>query len=106
MKNQCKSIDIDEKLIIRTCDFYGARFLARAAENACGVYFHSNTNELVIRATDRFPMPYERAIVLASGLLPVGGTVDDTWCLRYSNVSCEFATLLSDKLDLQLRVIE
>ena len=97
---------IDEKLTIRTSDFYGARFLARSADNACGVYFHLNTNELVVRAADRFPMPYERALVLTSGLLPVGGTVNDTWCLRYSNVSNEFATLLCGKLGLQLRVIE
>jgi len=51
-------------------DFYGLRFLARVSLGLCRAAYREEQHQLVVPAADRWPMPYERALVLASGLLP------------------------------------
>lgn len=51
-------------------DYYGLRFLARSAIGACRVHHDEDTATLIAPVADRWPMPYERALVLASGRLP------------------------------------
>ncbi len=51
-------------------DYYGLRFLARGTVGACRALHDEETATLVVPVADRWPMPYERALVLASGRLP------------------------------------
>lgn len=51
-------------------DYYGLRFLARSSRGLCRAAYRSEQRQLVIPMADRWPMPYERALVLAGGLLP------------------------------------
>lgn len=51
-------------------DFYGLRYLARAQCGLCQTVYHSSSQQLVIPISDRWPMPYERVLVLARGALP------------------------------------
>jgi hypothetical protein len=51
-------------------DYYGLRFLARSAVGACRAFHDEEAATLVLPVADRWPMPYERALVLASGRLP------------------------------------
>ena len=85
-------------------DWYGLRFLAY---NAAGRYFEvkydSSANEILIPIEERWPMLYERAMVLASGMLP-SQSKDFRW-LKYSNVSNELVQLLADKLNISIMEI-
>ena len=84
-------------------DYYGLRFLARVRHGRCRAALRSHTNQLVIPLTDRWPLPYERALVLASGALPQRIRTDqgDT-VLSYQGITKPLAEKLSTLLDLEL----
>ena len=78
-------------------DWYGLRFLAlQQMDYQCIANYHLNSKRLAIPASQRLPEIYERALVLASGLLP---TYVDSWFL-YTNVEQEVVQILSAKLNL------
>jgi hypothetical protein len=78
-------------------DWYGLRFLAlQQANHQCNFYYNFGTRCLVIPASQRFPEIYERALVLASGILP---TYKDSY-LFYANIEPDVVNLLSAKLNL------
>jgi hypothetical protein len=78
-------------------DWYGLRFLARYdAGQLCPVRFNSDRNQLAVPADWRWPEVYERALVLASGRLPLR---KNGW-LIYEHVGAELVDELRDKLRL------
>ncbi len=85
-------------------DWYGLRFLAY---NSVGrdfeVTYDSSTNDLLIPVDERWPMLYERALVLASGSLP-GRPENPRW-LKYSGISSELVQQLTGKLNVSIREI-
>ena len=82
-------------------DWYGLRFLALQAAGFETRAIHvSDTNELLIPDAQRMPMLYERALVLASGLLP-DRAPNRNW-LKYGGIPIELARTLCGKLNVQL----
>lgn len=82
-------------------DWYGLRFLAHhSADVDFEAIYNQQTNELFIQAKQRWPLLYERALVLASGLLPA--KADNPKWLRYQGISKELAQSLAKKLGVQL----
>jgi hypothetical protein len=78
-------------------DWYGLRFLAlQQANQQCIFYYNFDRKCLVIPASQRFPEIYERALVLASGILP---TYKDSYWF-YTNIESDVVNLLSAKLNL------
>jgi len=78
-------------------DWYGLRFLARYnAGQQCPVQFSSDRNQLAAPADWRWPEVYERALVLASGRLPLR---KNGW-LMYEHVGAELVDELCNKLRL------
>ena len=86
-------------------DYYGLRFLARVRHGSCRAAYRSQTNQLVAPLTDRWPLPYERALVLASGTLPQRiRTEEGDTILSYPGITRPLAEKLSALLDLELEV--
>ena len=85
-------------------DWYGLRFLAyNSAGRHFEVKYDSRANEVLIPAEEHWPLLYERALVLASGMLPVR---DKTYkWLKYTNVSNELVQLLAEKLNVSIMEI-
>ena len=84
-------------------DYYGLRFLARARSNSCRALFRTESRQLVIPLADRWPMPYERALVLASGALPQRIQSDQGGVLlSYQGVTKPLAEKLCMLLELEL----
>jgi hypothetical protein len=82
-------------------DWYGLRFLAyKAAQQQCKAVYRVSTNELLIPADQRWPMLYERALVLASGQLP--RVADNHNWLAYEGISYRTAQTLTHKLSALL----
>lgn len=85
-------------------DWYGLCFLS---SHAIGRDFEalcdSSTNDMLIPKDERWPLLYERPLVLASGILPYRAE-NPKW-LRYSGVSSELIQLLSKKLNVSIREI-
>ena len=82
-------------------DWYGLRFLALEANEALVEVAHdSGTNTLLIPEAQRWPLLYERALVLASGLLPMSAA--NTNCLLYKEVPLDLAKTLCNKLGIPL----
>ena len=53
-------------------DWYGLRFLAyNSAGREFKIKYDSSSNEILIPVEEHWPLLYERALVLASGMLPV-----------------------------------
>ena len=82
-------------------DWYGLRFLAydfigRDFE----VTYDSSTNDLLIPFDERWPSLYERALVLAAGMLPIRSG-NSKW-LKYSGISSELVQLLTDRLNVSI----
>lgn len=78
-------------------DWYGLRFLAlQQTQQQCIFSYDLNTKSLVVPILQRFPEIYERALVLASGILP---TYKDSY-LIYTNIEPDVVDLLSAKLNL------
>lgn len=84
-------------------DFYGLRFLCRARKGFARCLYSKETQELCIPMEDRWPMPYERALVLATGLLPLRlKNTNNGDMLIYSGITSEFALKMSNLLNLEL----
>ena len=83
-------------------DWYGLRYLAYdSAGRDFEVAYDSNSNNLLIPSDERWPLLYERALVLASGSLP--GQADNQRWLKYSGVSSELVQILTQKLNVSIR---
>jgi len=87
-------------------DWYGLRFLAlRRAGHRCEALWqgqNGNGSMLVLRASERWPMIYERTLVLASGLLPEHSSGSNL--LRYRDIPLSTAQVLAGKLGVELEV--
>lgn len=84
-------------------DYYGLRYLARSRCRLCRAIYRSDAQQLLVPASDRWPMPYERALVLASGALPQrvqpeGGPA----LLSYEGATPELSARLSALLGLEV----
>lgn len=84
--------------------WYDLRYLAQQATGApCRVQYHPGQQRLAIPANYRWPDFYERALVLASGLLPLPSP-DNNW-FYFSDISSELAQTLAHKLNAVLESI-
>ena len=82
-------------------DWYGLRFLTyNSAGRKFEVKYDSSTNELIIPVEEHWPLLYERALVLASGMLPARDK-NFRW-LKYTNISNELVQLLTEKLNITI----
>ncbi len=85
-------------------DWYGLRFLTyNSAGRKFEVKYDSRANELTIPVEEHWPLLYERALVLASGMLPARDK-NFRW-LKYTNVSNELVQLLVKKLNVSITEI-
>ena len=85
-------------------DWYGLRFLAyNTAGRQFEVKYDSNANEVLIPVEEHWPLLYERALVLASGMLPARDK-NFRW-LKYTNISNELIQLLAEKLSITITEI-
>ena len=81
-------------------DWYGLRFLVyRNAGIECEAVYHPLRNELMIPVSERWPMLFERCLVLASGRLPI--RTSENW-LAFSGVPETLAVLLAEKLAVSM----
>lgn len=84
-------------------DYYGLRFLARSAVGAWRVLHDEKAGTLVVPFPDRWPMPFERALVLASGRLPKRIRREDGEAfLVYKGIPHWLAAKLCDLLGLEI----
>ena len=82
-------------------DWYGLRFLAlEAGQNGVDAAHDSDAGELLVPASQRWPLLYERALTLASGMLP-GRAANPDW-LSYPHVPLDLARTLCRKLNVNL----
>ena len=85
-------------------DWYGLRFLADNADRQdFKIGYAPSKNSILIRNGERWPLLYERALVLASGMLPARSE-DREW-LIYSGVSGKLVQFLTEKLNVSIREI-
>lgn len=85
-------------------DWYGLRYLAYDSTGRdFEVVYNSGVNDLLIPIDERWPLLYERALVLASGSLP--DRADNPRWLKYSGVSSELVQLLTGKLNVSIREV-
>lgn len=85
-------------------DWYGLRFLAyNSAGRNFEIGYDSSTNEILMPTEEHWPLLYERALVLASGMLPVRDK-NFRW-LKYTNISNELVQLLAEKLNVSIMEI-
>lgn len=84
-------------------DFYGLRFVARVGSGMRHAIYRSEFKQLLIPAVDRWPMPYERALVLASGILPDRLQPESAPpLLVYEGITCSLAERLSTLLGVEV----
>ena len=82
-------------------DWYGLRFLAlEAGLGGVSAVHNSRHGQLLIPESQRWPLLYERAITLASGLLPQRA-LSPGW-LSYSRIPLDLAQMLCGKLNVDL----
>ena len=85
-------------------DWYGLCFLSyHAIGRDFEARYDSSTNDILIPKDERWPLLYERALVLASGRLPYRAE-NPKW-FRYSGVSSELVQLLTKKLHVSIKEI-
>ena len=85
-------------------DWYGLRFLTyNSAGQQFEVKYDPSANEVLIPVEEHWPLLYERALVLASGMLPARDK-NFRW-LKYTNVSNELVQLLAEKLNVSITEI-
>ena len=85
-------------------DWYGLRFLAYdTAGRDFEVGYDSSANDILIPVDERWPLLYERVLVLATGILPCRAE-NPKW-LKYSGVSNELVRPLTEKLNVSIREI-
>ena len=83
----------------RQGDWYGLRFLAlHYSDRSLIARYDSTTAGLAIPFFQRWPELYERALVLASGLLPNYHKTEQNLWLIYENISPNLAKILTKKL--------
>ena len=78
-------------------DWYGLRFLSVEAPSAV---YDAAGGALLIPDSQRWPLLYERALTLASGLLP--DRADNAAWLRYPNLPRSVAETLCGKLNVNM----
>lgn len=83
-------------------DYYGLRFIARSRCGLCQSGYFTDSHQLIIPITDRWPMPYERSLVLASGLLPRKKWVNGQTFLVYECLSQEYAMKMHNLVGLKM----
>jgi hypothetical protein len=83
-------------------DWYGLRFLALYRDSCCIAHYNKTTENLAIPLEQRWPEIYERALVLASGLLPTYQRTEQSGWLIYECISPKLVTQLTDKLKVRL----
>jgi hypothetical protein len=94
--------DHERQLLLRG-DWSGLRFLAQRRDGNCPDAVWQKDGDggvLILASRDRWPMLYERALVLASGLLP--DVTPRTELLRYRGVPLATAVTLAAKLGVIL----
>lgn len=85
-------------------DWYGLCFLSyHTIGRDFEARYDSSTNDILIPKDERWPLLYERPLVLASGILPYRAE-NPKW-LRYSGVSSELVQRLTQKLNVSIREI-
>ena len=78
-------------------DWYGLRFLSlQHSGQQCIVHYDIGKKCLAIPVSQRLPEIYERALVFASGRLPI---YKESWLL-YENIKLELLQKISDKINL------
>ncbi|MBD2580161.1 hypothetical protein [Oscillatoria sp. FACHB-1406] len=83
----------------RQGDWYGLRFLALHYNNCpCIARYDATNARLAVPYSQRWPELYERALVLASGLLPSYQKTEQNLWLIYENVGQNLAHQLTQKL--------
>lgn len=87
----------------RQGDWYGLRFLTlHYNDRKCVAHYDPATLRLAVPYSQRFPEIYERALVLASGLLPSYQKTEQNLWLIYKNVGPNLAKQLTQKLYVTL----
>ena len=85
-------------------DWYGLRFLAHDTANVdVEVTYDSSTSSLLMLADERWPLLYERALVLASGMLPC--RAENLRWFKYSSISVDLIYVLAQKLRVSIREV-
>jgi hypothetical protein len=80
-------------------EFYGLKFLADLrAGRLHSAHYKDRDRSFAVLRSQRWPEIYERALVLASGMLPI---IQSEW-LIYKDIPRELAEHLTDKLHLKL----
>ena len=88
----------------RSGPWYDLRYLAlQAADEPCLVQYHPEQQRLSIPANYRWPDLYERALVLASGLLPLRSP-NNNW-FYFGGISINLAQTLTNKLNAALEIV-
>ncbi|MBD2413812.1 hypothetical protein FACHB389_19905 [Nostoc calcicola FACHB-389] len=83
----------------RQGDWYGLRFLAmHYSDRSLMAYYDATTARLAIPFSQRWPELYERALVLASGLLPTYHKTEQHLWLIYENIAANLVEKLTKKL--------
>ncbi len=83
----------------RQGDWYGLRFLAlHYSDRPLIARYDSTTARLAIPFSQRWPELYERALVLASGLLPTYHKTEQHLWLIYENIAANLVEKLTKKL--------
>jgi hypothetical protein len=95
---------LDEpRQIVRRGDWYGLRFLAlRRSGRKCAALWSAAPEcggKLMLRAQERWPALYERALVLAAGLLP---GLSASGLLHYDGIPLSLAQALTGRLGVEL----
>lgn len=86
-------------------DFYGLRFINRNRANLCKAIYYAGTHQLIIPTFDRWPMPYERALVLATGLMPQQFQTEvGHKFLKYINITQEFIINICELLGIKMEI--
>jgi len=87
----------------KTGNFYDLRFLHMSIHSDPIPLYVDSKQELWLNESSRWPMLYERPLVLASGMLPSLSVVDGKFLLSYGGISKELASTLCSRLRLQLQ---
>lgn len=98
--------DAEHQHLVRG-DWYGLRFLAMLKERKPGDALWQRANGsgvLILANRRRWPMVYERTLVLASGLLPEHNPRTDL--LQYHDIPLTAAKALTSRLGVALEILE
>jgi len=82
--------------------FYDLRWLAKKIAGANMMVRLDEHGTLFVPEAERWPLLYEHPLVLASGTLPVAGTIGKQRALAYTSVGTEVAKVLTGKLGIEL----